>query len=51
MTTFVRVSESFLTDMAVFAGVTLRARAEIFIWLCIQTRASIYTGLVCATVI
>lgn len=51
MTTFVKVLLSFLTDMTVFARVTLRTGTEIFIWLCIQTRASIYTGLVCAAVI
>lgn len=37
--------------MAVFTRITLRAQAEIFIWLCIQTRASIYTWTVSATVI
>lgn len=42
---------SYLTDLAVFARVALRAGAEILVWLCIQTSASVHTGLVCATVI
>lgn len=40
-----------LGDLAVFARVALRAGAEVLVRLCIQTRASVHTGLVRATVI